>query len=160
MRKAETADLDRIMQIYKIAQDFMIKTGNPNQWRHSHPTEEQIREDIANGISHVSCEDESIHGVFALCEGKDPTYGYIEDGSWLNDDKYVTIHRIAGDQQVHGILEMAVAYCKNYADSIRVDTHHDNAVMQRALHKQGFERCGIIYLQNGEPRVAYQGCMK
>ena len=158
VRKAETADFDRIMQIYRVAQDFMIETGNPNQWRHSHPTEEQIREDIKNGICQVICEDSVIHGVFALCEGKDPTYSYIEEGHWLNDDTYVTIHRIAGDQQVHGILETAVTYCKKYADSIRADTHHDNTVMQGALKKQGFERCGIIYLKNGEPRVAFQWC--
>ena len=44
VRKAEAADFGRIMQIYRIAQDFMIETGNPNQWRHSHPSEEQIKE--------------------------------------------------------------------------------------------------------------------
>lgn len=158
VRKAETADFGRIMQIYRIAQDFMIETGNPNQWRHSHPSEEQIKEDIKNGICHLICEGDIIHGVFALCEGKDPTYSYIEDGNWLSEDTYVTIHRIAGDRQVHGILETAVAHCKNYADSIRVDTHHDNAVMQGALRKQGFVRCGIIYLKNGDPRVAFQWC--
>ncbi len=53
VRKAETADLNRIMQIYRIAQDFMIETGNPNQWKHSHPSEEQIKDDIENGICHV-----------------------------------------------------------------------------------------------------------
>ncbi|MBO7402045.1 MAG: GNAT family N-acetyltransferase [Lachnospiraceae bacterium] len=30
--------------------------------------------------------------------------------------------------------------------------------MQGALAKNGFERCGIIYLENGEPRVAFQRC--
>ena len=158
VRKAETADFDRIMQIYRIAQDFMIETGNPNQWRHVHPSEEQIKEDIKNGICHLVCEAGIIHGVFALCEGKDPTYRYIENGNWLSDDTYVTIHRIAGDQQAHGILKTAVEHCKTYADSIRADTHHDNAVMQGALKKLGFERCGVIYLKNGEPRVAFQWC--
>ncbi len=156
VRKAGPADFERIMQIYRIARKFMIDTGNPNQWRNSRPTEEQIKEDIENGICHLICEGEDIHGVFALCEGKDPTYGYIEDGKWLNDDTYVTIHRIAGDQQVHGILKTAVEHCKAYADSIRADTHRDNAVMQGALRKLGFERCGVIYLKNGEPREAFQ----
>ena len=117
-----------------------------------------IKEDIKNGICHLVCEAGIIHGVFALCEGKDPTYRYIENGNWLSDDTYVTIHRIAGDQQAHGILKTAVEHCKTYADSIRADTHHDNAVMQGALKKLGFERCGVIYLKNGEPRVAFQWC--
>ncbi len=76
VRKAEAADFGRIMQIYRIAQDFMIETGNPNQWRHSHPSEEQIKEDIKNGICHLVCEGETIHGVFALCEGKDPRVAF------------------------------------------------------------------------------------
>ncbi len=28
--------------------------------------------------------------------------------------------------------------------------------MQRALEKQGFERCGIIYVPDGTPRIAFE----
>ena len=28
--------------------------------------------------------------------------------------------------------------------------------MQHILEKQGFVRCGIIYVANGTPRIAYQ----
>lgn len=156
VRKAETTEFDVIMGIYRIAQDFMIRTGNPNQWKRTNPAPEQIREDIENGICHVICDDDEIHGVFALCEGIDPTYLYIEGGEWLNDGTYVTIHRIAGDQKAHGIFTSAMEYCKNFADNIRIDTHEDNKVMQNVLAKHGFLRCGIIYLKNGDPRIAYQ----
>ena len=37
IRKAEPDDLNEIMGIYKIAQDFMIESGNPNQWGHFYP---------------------------------------------------------------------------------------------------------------------------
>ena len=40
--------------------------------------------------------------------------------------------------------------------NIRVDTHRDNKVMQHILTKQGFQRCGIIYVKNGTERIAYQ----
>ena len=158
VRKAVMADFQKIMTIYRIAQEFMINTGNPNQWRRTNPTEEQIKEDIQNGICRLICEGQEIHGVFALCEGIDPTYLYIEDGHWLNEEPYVTIHRVAGDQKVHGIFQCAMECCKGYAGNIRVDTHHENAVMQKVLFKNGFRRCGIIYLKNGEPRIAYQWC--
>ena len=36
------------------------------------------------------------------------------------------------------------------------DTHADNAVMQRLLEGAGFVRCGIIYTDDGSPRIAYQ----
>ncbi|MCR4678631.1 MAG: N-acetyltransferase [Lachnospiraceae bacterium] len=158
VRKALPADFGVIMPIYRIAQDFMISTGNPNQWGHFNPREEQIREDIENGICHVICEDGVIHGVFALCPGEDPTYGYIEDGAWLNDEPYVTIHRLAGDGTVKGIFKCAFNYCRQFVSSVRADTHHDNRVMQSAMEKNGFKRCGIIYLKNGSPRIAYQWC--
>jgi len=156
VRTAVQAEFDRIMEIYGIAREFMISTGNPNQWRHSNPTPDQIKEDIKKGICRVIYEGTEIHGVFALCEGIDPTYLYIEGGEWLNDEPYVTIHRIAGDGEVHGIFKTAMEHCKTYADNIRIDTHEDNKVMQHVLAKHGFSKRGIIYLKNGEPRTAFQ----
>lgn len=155
VRKAREEEFDIIMEIYDAAQDFMIAVGNPNQWKKSTPSSEQIQEDINKGICHVICEDEIIYGVFALCPGIDPTYLYIEDGNWLNEEAYVTIHRIAGNQKKKGIFAAAVEYCKELCDNIRIDTHHDNKVMQTLLAKNKFHKCGIIYLKNKEPRIAY-----
>ena len=160
VRKAKKEELCEIMRIYRMAQDFMISTGNPNQWRHAHPVRELIESDIERGICHVICGGgalgEEILGVFALCEGEDPTYGYIEDGQWLNNGPYVTIHRIASARKQSGIFKCAADYCKGLADNVRVDTHKDNAVMQNVLKKNGFRKCGIIYLASGDPRIAYQ----
>ena len=47
-------------------------------------------------------------------------------------------------------------YAFSRSDSIKIDTHKDNAVMQHQLEKYGFKRCGIIFLENGEDRIAYQ----
>lgn len=156
IRTAEEQDFARIMEIYHIAQDYMIASGNPNQWMHSHPAPELVLADIQNRISKVVCDEAGIHGVFALLEGEDPTYGRIEGGSWLNDAPYLTIHRIAGDGQAHGVFRCAVDYCKGLSPNIRIDTHADNQTMQALLAKNGFVRCGTIYLANGSPRIAYQ----
>ena len=75
IRKAKIEDLNQIMDIYRIAQDFMIESGNPNQWGHSYPSEDLIKEDIANGACYLICDDDSPHGVFALFGGDEPTYG-------------------------------------------------------------------------------------
>ncbi|MBR4169176.1 MAG: N-acetyltransferase [Lachnospiraceae bacterium] len=155
VRDALSKDYDDVMRIYRYAQDFMIQTGNPNQWAHAYPEPELIREDIRMGICKVICSGSKIHGVFAFFTGEDPTYGYIEDGKWPNDEPYVTIHRIAGDGQVRGILQRAVEYCRAYASNVRIDTAEDNKIMQHAIAKCGFKRCGIIYLENGDPRIAY-----
>ncbi|MCR5678049.1 MAG: N-acetyltransferase [Agathobacter sp.] len=160
VRKATLKDYNIILQIYEIAREFMIRMGNPNQWKRTKPTAEQIRTDIDQGICHVIYDESGIHGVFALCLGDDPTYKIIEGGQWLNQNPYVTIHRIAGDQTVHGILRAAIDECNQYEDNIRIDTHKDNKVMQQALTKYGFKHCGVIYLLNGEPREAYQKVLK
>ena len=153
VRKAVSQDLPRIEEIYAYARSFMARTGNPNQWRSNHPPVEQLKKDIAEGKLHVAVEEE-IHGVFYFAMETDPTYLEIFDGAWHSDTPYGVIHRIAGDGS-GGILKTAVAYANNQCDYLRIDTHEDNTVMQRALAKLGFQKCGIIYLANGEPRIAY-----
>ena len=34
IRKSRIEDLKEIMEIYRAAQDFMIESGNPDQWGH------------------------------------------------------------------------------------------------------------------------------
>ena len=156
IRKAEIGDLSKIMDIYKIAQDFMIESGNPNQWGHFYPSEDLIRQDIKKEVCHVISDDEDIHAVFALFNGSEPTYEYIENGEWLDDDEYVTVHRIASDGKLRGIFKFTIDYCKSISDNIRIDTHSNNLIMQKQIEKNGFEKCGTIYVADGSPRIAYQ----
>ena len=160
IRKAIFEDLGEIMDIYKSAQDFMIKTGNPNQWGHSYPKEELIKKDIANGNCYLVCDGSGPHGVFALLDDNEPTYEYIENGEWLNDDIYATVHRIASDGKLHGIFECAINYCKTKSDNIRIDTHKNNIIMQKQIEKHGFQKCGTIYVADGTARIAYQWSSK
>jgi len=46
--------------------------------------------------------------------------------------------------------------CQRRYNNIRIDTHRDNAIMQHNIEKHGFTYCGIIYLANGDERLAYQ----
>lgn len=152
---ARVEDLDYIMQIYARAKRYMAETGNPNQWNGSYPERELLEQDIAKKQLYVYKVDEQVHAVFAFIIGEDATYSYIEDGQWLNDMPYGTIHRIASDGECKEVLAQCVAYCAEQIANLRADTHHDNKIMQHLLEKNGFERCGIIYLQSGAPRVAY-----
>lgn len=154
VRKAEQTDLPRILEIYASARHFMALTGNPNQWGTTHPPRQQLEQDIRQGDLLVVEDDQGIHGVFFFSLGEDPTYGQIYDGQWHAQRPYGTIHRIASDGS-GGILGTAVAYGKARSDYLRIDTHEDNHVMQHALGKQGFRRCGIIHIADGSPRIAY-----
>ena len=154
VRKAIREDLPRIEEIYAYARKFMADNGNPNQWGTTTPPTYQLEDDIEKGDLYVLIQDNTIHGVFYFYIGPDPTYGEIEDGCWRSDTTYGTIHRIAGDGS-GGVLAAAVAFGKQLINHIRIDTHHDNKIMQKAVLKYGFRRSGIIYLEDGDPRIAY-----
>ena len=156
IRKTRPEDLETVLAIYEHARGIMKRTGNPTQWGDNRPDLSLITGDIENGTGYVITEDGAIRGVFAFIEGADPSYEYIEDGAWLNDEPYGTIHRVASDEHAHGILAEAVKFCREKVDELRIDTHHDNAIMRHLIEKLGFTYCGVIYVDDGTPRVAYQ----
>ena len=153
---ATEADLPRILEIYDIAKAYMRANGNPNQWNGAYPDSETLRKDIEKQRLYVYKKAGSIHGVFMLLLEEEPTYAYIEDGSWREETPYGAIHRLAGDGEVRGLFTKCVAFCESKVKYLRADTHFDNHTMQHLLEKNGFERRGIIYLKNGDPRIAYQ----
>lgn len=156
IRQVTSADLPVMMGIYNYARAFMQTTGNTNQWINGYPSEEIIAADIAAGNSYVcSCNGEVV-GAFCFFRHDDPTYAYIEDGAWLNDKPYGVVHRLASNGRVKGVGDFCLQWCFAQCGNIRVDTHKDNFIMQKIFVRNGFERCGIIYLANGAQRVAFQ----
>ena len=156
IRLAIGNDLAQIQTVYAAARRFMVASGNPKQWSQSYPSDELLWQDITKQQLYVEETDGTIHGVFVLAIGEDPTYAYIEGGEWLSDEPYGTIHRIASDGSASGLFSRCMAFCESKISHLRIDTHRDNAPMRRALEKRGFTYCGIIYLENGDERLAYQ----
>ncbi|WMJ76804.1 MULTISPECIES: N-acetyltransferase [unclassified Sedimentibacter] len=156
IRLAKYEDLDKIMGVYAIARRYMEDNGNPTQWGDSYPALEMLKDDIEKKHLFVYIENNEIHGAFAFIIGSDESYVYIENGSWKNDDPYGTIHRIASDGKVKGIFSRCLDYCKELIHNLRIDTHENNSTMRHLIEKNGFEKCGIIYVKDGSPRIAYQ----
>lgn len=157
IRVATPHDLKDLMAIFDYARRFMQANGNPNQWINGYPAEDFILQEIEDGHCYAcESEDDEIVGTFCFIMGNDPTYTYIEDGEWLNEEPYAVIHRMASNGKVKGISDECLKWCFSQCKNIRVDTHHDNLVMQNILIKNGFKRCGIIYVKNGTPRIAFQ----
>lgn len=157
IRKAFPDDLNSILKVYEIAREYMRQNGNPTQWGTVKPRKELLVDDIRKGDLYVGENDKGdICFVFAFILGDDPTYSYIEGGSWLSDEPYGTIHRIASDGTVSGVVKAAVDFCRNIIPNIRIDTHENNKTMQHVAEKLGFVKCGIIYIDDGTPRIAYQ----
>lgn len=156
IRLAKLNELNEILDVYETARGFMRKTGNPTQWNGGYPQREVLIDDINKEQLYVLAIDDEIHGVFAFIKGEDPTYNYIENGSWLAEDEYYAVHRVASAGKSKGVLKTCLDFCKNFDTNLRIDTHSDNKVMQHLLIKNDFVECGTIYLQNGDPRIAFE----
>lgn len=155
IRKAQMSELQSLLQIYDYAREQMRLSGNPTQWSDKHPAESDIVDDIQKGNSYVILKDGEICGVFAFIIGEEPTYKRIE-GEWKNCTQYGTIHRIASSGKVKGIFQTCLNFCQSRISHLRIDTHRDNKIMQHLIEKNGFKRCGIIYVADGTPRIAYE----
>lgn len=159
IRKARPEDLEQIMPLYAQARAFMVATGNPKQWAaRNWPPREVIEEDMAWGKCYV-CEDAgALLAVFYYDYGKDidPSYAVIEDGSWLNDEPYGVVHRIAAKAS-SGAGKAAIRWAFERCGHLRIDTHADNKVMQRTLTKLGFSRRGIVHVpEDTDTRIAFE----
>ena len=155
IRQAEKKDFDDILRVYAHAREYMKQSGNPTQWGKSFPPETLINDDIREKRNYVVETESGVHGVFAFILGDDPTYARIE-GAWMSDAPYGTIHRIASDGEVKGVFAAAIAFCKTRTSHLRIDTHANNTTMCHAIEKAGFKECGIIYIEDGSPRIAYE----
>lgn len=156
IRHATMDDFEALWAVYLEARKFMRETGNPNQWGDFNPTRPMLEKDIANQQLYVVIRQGEICGVFFFDFGPDPWYAVIENGNWISDTAYGVIHRIAAKTEERGIFKECLDFVLSKISHIRIDTHADNKVMQHVLDKNGFKHCGTVYMDNGEPRIAYE----
>ena len=158
IRPARPEDMGKILEIYDDARAFMAANGNGSQWNSSYPGEEDVREDMERGASYVCLENGEVAATFFFAVGEEPNYRVITEGSWLNDRPYGVVHRIAAKGRGKGIAAFCLNWCLKQCGNIRIDTHRNNLPMQRALKKNGFVPCGIVYVEDGTERIAFQRC--
>ena len=146
-------DLDQVMDIYKASMEFMKQNGNTIQW----PTGFLNRELIETYIEkdgYVVTENDKIVGVFVLSD-HEQAYDNI-NGTWLNDEPYGVIHRVASGGSRTGVGQFILDWCLDKVGNIRIDTHRDNAPMLRLLEKNGYKYCGRVSFENRGERMAFQ----
>ena len=170
LRRAEISDLDIVCRIIGEAQAQMARLGI-DQWQNGYPDRAALEADILRGVGLVLCEEEK-SGVVAYCAaifGQEPTYARIDGGKWLtdNESQYIVVHRlaVADGFKNRGIATNIISRIERLAiergcDSFRIDTHHDNGYMHALCARLGFVRCGVIYVSDGTPRVAYEKLLR
>lgn len=161
-RRTVLDDVDNIMEIIKQAQAYFKEQGI-DQWQNNYPNVEVISEDISNGHSYVLVKDNNIVATVAVSFDGEKTYESIYEGEWITNGEFAVIHRIAVDNNYKGlgisseIIKDIEKLCLGRSvHSIKADTHEENLSMQKLLKKNDFKYCGIIYLESGNKRVAFE----
>ena len=166
LEQAKKEQIYEILSIIKDGQEF-LKSQGLDQWQNGYPNINSISLDINNNNSYVLIYNGKIVATAAIIFGIDPNYNTIFEGKWLSDEKYVVIHRIATKKEYRNcgyaskIIELTKEeLLKKGIHSLRIDTHEFNIPMQKMLEKNGFKKCGIIYLNNiineTNKRLAYE----
>ena len=165
IRKTTTADEGALEALFCEARATIAQLGI-DQWQNGYPSLAVIRNDSALARSYAVTDGEQLIGTFVLIEDGEPTYDTIYGGDWKtgnDNNSYLAIHRVAVSVRMRGkgISTAILNYAERRARalgrvSLRIDTHEGNVVMRRMLEKHGFLFCGVIYLENGDPRVAYE----
>ncbi len=162
LRKTRFDDIERVVVLYKQASTY-FKENNIDQWQNNYPNKQSLINDIDKGFGFVLEQHNIILASMACIPEKDVDYDVIYEGSWLNNETYLTIHRIVVDNKVKntGIAHQMMQEASNYAKkqnihNIRIDTHQDNKSMLRFLEKEGFVYCGIVYIHGVSKRLAFQ----
>lgn len=163
-RKANINDIANIIPIINDAKFFLKKAGS-TQWQSGYPNKQTIAQDIENNVGWVLIIDRQIAGYAAVIAGIEPTYQVI-DGQWANEqDKYVTIHRMAISSKYRGmhlanyffssLISLQIA---NNIFNFRIDTFKKNAVMQHLAESNGFIARGTIKVNDpiDPERIAFE----
>ena len=162
---AETKHLEQLCVITEQAQ-AQLKGMGVDQWQKGYPNREVWQKDIAEKVSYVAVEGDRVMGAFMLLTSDEPSYAEI-DGSWLTCTPYASLHRVCVSNHCKGsgvagkMFDFAFKKAKELGfASMRIDTHHQNTSMLRAIAKAKFTRCGDIKIvggsENGDLRVAFE----
>ena len=162
-RKTTYTDIPAVFTIIHQAQNY-LKSQQIDQWQNGYPNEHSLAADIDHEYSYVMEENGTIVGTLALIFDPEPTYARIYEGNWkTGHTSYATLHRVAVADQWKGnsiagkmLAEVEHICHLHHVDSIRMDTHRENISMQRMMQKNGFTYCGIIYLEDGAERLAFE----
>jgi len=161
-RRGTEDDIPGIMNIIREAQSYLKECG-VDQWQDGYPDEGTIRNDIQRGYNYIMADGSQVIGTTALIFDGEKTYDKIYEGEWLSSGSYAAIHRIAVAARYKGrglagdIMKRIESICIDKGiHSIKIDTHQDNKTMQRYLSKNGFIYCGVIYLEDGNKRLAFE----
>ena len=160
-RPATLKDFYDCMDIIDSARQQMIDSGL-HQWSEGYPSEDDILNDINNGVGCVLTINKQVAVYGAVVLNGEPQYQAL-NGKWITDGDYYVIHRFATrpEFQREGLAQAFIKKVKGLCEvekvhSIKVDTHIKNIRMVSLLNSMGFCYCGVVDYGDRDKRVAFE----
>ncbi len=162
IRKAVTADLDGIEQIYERIHDGEEQGLSTIGWiRGVYPTRATAAAAIERDDLFVMTEDGKVTASAVINQIQVPEY---KEAHWQHaaaDDEVMVLHCLTVDPQIKGkgFGRAFVAYYEDYArqhgcPALRMDTNVRNTRARRLYQMLGYEEVGIVpCVFNGIPNV-------
>ena len=163
IRKTAPKDLPAIAALYESAR-ASLRSAGIDQWQTGdYPNENDARADMEAGTGYVLEDGGKVVAAACLAFGHEPTYDVIDQGAWGYDEPYGFLHRVAVSPEAKGKGAAGLFFdeLKRQAKErgvrvLRGDTHPDNKPMQRVMAKNGLIYRGVIYVEDGTQRLAYE----
>ena len=163
-RKATHADIDRIAEIVSYASQRLHKAGI-DQWQRGYPNRQSVENDVNNGVGMVLSLGNEILAYGAVIFTGEKAYDDLTGGEWLTKSdttapRYAVIHRLCVSEIFVGMgfakqfVQAAEAMAAESAESMRIDTHPDNKIMQGLVASLGYTYCGDVVIESR--RLAYE----
>ena len=148
------------MEIIADGRQFQQEQGFI-QWTEDYPARTDIAGDIAAGKGYLLREGDTVLGYLCLDFDGEPAYDAITGGSWLCDEPYAVLRRLALNARGRGrglakvLFDLAAERSREAGITyLRLNTGLQNGRMQHILEKNGFVRRGIIVFK-GSQKYAY-----
>lgn len=147
LRKANTADIENVMQIFSQARKAQRAAGF-TQWGDDYPSIEILKGDIDNNSGYVMEVNGRVSAYVAITTFDEEYERFPQ--LWGSTGPYAVFHRIAiGDEyRGKGFSKLLFDLAENEsrglgAETIRIDTGLENRPMQHILSKRGYTNLGL-----------------
>lgn len=163
-RPAVHADFKEASSLLHRTREELVSLGMADEGK-KYPSSRRLMRNIKKGLLHVVEDaDGRLIGVFAVTVDPDKNYERGIEGAWLSGNEGGSAYAVLRwacvepDARRRGVgmfmLDKALG-CARAAGkaSLRCDIHPANEPMRNLLAKQGFERCGVVEVQDTLGRV-------
>ena len=156
IRKANKADLDNIMLMYKSCVKGML-ANNIDQWDATYPNDGVIMQDLITQTYFVAEENSIIIGGINIDQNQDLTYLDID---WKDkSDSFLVVHRLGVKEEYWNkkigkdlMLFTEKLVIEKGLKSIRLDTYSGNPKAMEFYRRLGYTELGTIDLKSNKDK--------